>query len=153
VGLAVAALMAAGLLYLNRGAHLVLKGGIQKVRVHGFDDNSSLVIADFRVSNPSDTLLVVQSVEMFVDTADGQTYDGTTVAEVDAKRVMAAMPELGPKYNPSLIPRDQIRPKETADRMIAARFEVPGAKVEGRRKVRIRIKDVDGAISEIEESK
>jgi hypothetical protein len=152
-GLAVAAVMAATLLYLNRGAHLVLEGTIQKVRVHSLDDHSALVIADFRASNPSDTLLVVQSVDVFVDGADGQTYDGATVAEAEVQRIMAAMPELGPKYNPSLIARDQIKPKESTDKMIAARFEIPGPKVESRKKLRIRIKDVDGAVSELEEGK
>jgi hypothetical protein len=152
-GLAIAAAMVAALLYLNRGAHLVFEGGIQKVRVHPLDENSSLLIADFRVYNPSDLPFVVRSVDVIVDPAEGDPLEGSTVAEQDAKRIFQAMPELGPRYNPGLIARDQVRSKETTDRMIAARFEAPASVLEKRRNVRIRITEIDGARTEIEEKK
>jgi hypothetical protein len=152
-GLAIATVMVAALLYLNRGAHLVLEGGIQKVRVHPLDEKSSLLIADFRIHNPSDLPFVVRSVDVFVDRADGSALEGATVPEQDARRIFEAMPELGPRYNPGLIARDQVRSKETTDRMVAARFEASASELEARRNVRIRITEIDGAVSEIKEKK
>ena len=145
--------MVAVLLYLNRGAHLELEGHIQNVRVHPLDRNSSLLIADFRVYNSSDQPFAVRSVDVFVDPAGGSAIEGTTVPEVDARRILEAMPELGPRYNPGLIARDRVQSKETTDRMVAARFEVPASELTARRNVRIRITEIDGATSEIEEKK
>lgn len=150
-GLAVAAAMVAGLLYLNRGAHLVLEGGIQKVRIQPLDENSALLIADFRAHNPSDLPFVIRSVDVFLDRAAGSEIEGTTVPEPDIRRIFEAMPELGPRYNPGLIARDQIRSKETSDRMVASRFEVPASELAVRQNVRIRFTEIDGATSEIKE--
>ena len=71
------------------------------------------------------------------------------VADIDAKRVMEAIPELGPKYNESLKVRDRIPPKTADDRMIAARFELPVADLDRRARFRLRVEDVDGAVSEL----
>jgi hypothetical protein len=153
-GLAIATAMVAALLYLNRGAHLELEGAIQKVRVHPLDENSSLLIADFRVHNPSDLPFVVRSVDVFVDRAANATaIEGTTVPEQDTRRILEVMPELGPRYNPGLIARNQVGSKETTDRMVAARFEAPASELTARQNVRIRITEIDGATSEIKEKK
>jgi hypothetical protein len=150
-GLGIATAMVAALLYLNRGAHMVLEGGIQKVRVHPLDENSSLLIADFRVNNPADLPFVVRSVDVFVNRTAESSIEGTTVSEPDIRRIFEAMPELGPRYNPGLIARDQIRSKETTDRMVAARFEVSASELAARHNVRIRITEIDGASPEIKE--
>jgi hypothetical protein len=151
IGLVVIAIAVAFILYLQRGAHVELKGAILKVRTMGMDDNSSLAVVDFRFANPSDYPFVVRSVDVTVTGADGQTYTSTTVPEVDAKRIFEYYPVLGPKFNPSLITRDKIPGKHSEDRMIVARFEVPVAQLDARKNLKVSIEDVDGPLSELVE--
>ncbi|HEV2446383.1 MAG TPA: hypothetical protein VGS58_10690, partial [Candidatus Sulfopaludibacter sp.] len=80
----------------------------------------------------------------------GQT-EGQTVSEPDAKRVFAALPLLGPKYNDSLIMNDTLPPRTTWDRMIASRFDMPAADLEKRKRFVVRIEEVDGKIVDIPE--
>ena len=79
------------------------------------------------------------------------------VAADSADRLLAYYskinPELGPKYNDTLKIRDRIKPGESMDRMICARFEIPAAEAEARKRVILRIQDVDRAVSEIVEKR
>jgi hypothetical protein len=151
IGLVVVLMAVAGILYLQRGAHVELKGAILKVRSMGVDDNSSLAVVDFRFVNPSDYVFVVRSVDVSATGADGKNYTSTPVPEVDAKRIFEYYPILGQKFNASLITRDKIPGRQTADRMIVARFEIPLAKLDARKNLKIRIEDVDGPVSELVE--
>ncbi len=148
IGLVVILIAIAGVLYMQRGAHVELKGAILKVRTMGMDDNSSLAVVDFRFVNSSDYPFVVRSVDVTATGADGQTYPSTSVPEVDAKRIFEYYPVLGPKFNPSLITRDKIPGKHSEDRMIVARFEVPVAQLDARKNLKVSIEDVDGPVSE-----
>jgi hypothetical protein len=150
VGLVVILIAVAGIMYLQRGAHVELKGAILKVRTMGMDDSSSLVVVDFRFVNPSDYPFVVRSVDVTA-TVDGQSLTSTPVPEVDAKRIFEYYPILGQKFNVSLLTRDRIPGRKTEDRMIATRFEVPVAKLDARTNLKIRIEDVDGPVSELVE--
>lgn len=152
IGLAAVAAIVGGGLYLNRGAHVVLRGEIQKVRTHEIDDKSSVAVIDFRFANPADYQLMVRTVQLFMEPASGEPVEGMVVADVDAKRLLDAIPELGPKYNDSLKVRDRILPKTSDDRMIAARFEIPATELNRRARFRLRVEDVDGAVSELTES-
>jgi hypothetical protein len=148
----VAILIAVGfILYMQRGAHVELKGAILKVRTMGADDNSSLAIVDFRFANPSDYPFVVRSVDVSATGAGGASYTSTPVSEVDAKRIFEYYPILGQKYNTSLLTRDKIPGRKSEDRMIVARFEIPVAKLDARTNLKIRIEDVDGPVSELVE--
>jgi len=151
IGLAVIAVAVAGILYLQRGAHIELKGSILKVRTMGMDDSSSLAVVDFRFANSSDYPFVVRTVDVSATGADGRTYTSTPVPEVDARRIFEYYPVLGAKFNPSLITRDKIPGQQTEDRMIVARFEIPVAKLDARRNLKVRIEDVDGPVSELVE--
>jgi hypothetical protein len=150
IGLAVILIVVAGILYLQRGAHVELKGAILKVRTMGMDDNSSLAVVDFRFVNPSDYPFVVRSVDVTA-TVDGQNSSSTPVPEVDAKRIFEYYPILGQKFNTSLLTRDKIPGRKSEDRMIVARFEMPVAKLDARTNLKIRIEDVDGPVSELVE--
>jgi len=141
------------ILYVNRGAHVVLDGSIQKVRVQAMDDKSCVVVADFRFINPSDYPFIVRKVEIFMVGADGNRLQGSTIGEVDAKRLFEYYKVLGPKYNESLIMRDRVEAKESLDRMVCARFEVPEVTATSRQSVIIRVEDVDGAVSDIVEQR
>jgi hypothetical protein len=152
VGLAVVAAMIGAFLYITRGSHLVLTGSILKVRTLPVEDKVSIAVVDFRFVNPSDLLFVVKSVEVIVETADGKELAGETISEPDARRVFQYHPLLGQKYNDSLSARTKIEARESLDRMIAARFEAPESVLAARKRLRLRITDVDGPMSELAES-
>jgi hypothetical protein len=151
IGLGVVLIGVGFILYLQRGAHVELKGAILKVRTLGVDDNSSLAVVDFRFANSSDYPFVVRSVDVTATGADGANYTSTPVPEVDAKRIFEYYPILGQKYNASLITRDKIPGRRSEDRMIVARFEVPVATLDARKNLKVRIEDVDGPVSELVE--
>ena len=113
-------------LWANRGAHVVLEGSIQKVRVQAMDSKSCVVVADFRFVNPSDYPFVVRTVEISMVDADGNRLQGSTVGEVDARRLFEYYKMLGPKYNESLIIDDRVEPKESLDRMVVRAVRGPG---------------------------
>jgi len=141
----------AGVFYMQRGAHIELQGKILKVRTAPLDENSSIVVLDFRFGNNSDYPFSVRGVTVVLEDNTGARTEGTTVSEIDAQRLFQGIPLLGQKYNPSLIVRDRIPAHASEDRMIAARLEVPEAALEKRKQFTIRIEEVDGAISEIHE--
>lgn len=151
LGLVVILIAVAGILYLQRGSHIEPKGEILKVRTMGLDDNSSLAVVDFRFVNPSDFPFVVRTVDVTATGQDGQPLTSTPVPEVDAKRIFDYYPILGKKFNPSLITRDRIPGRTSQDRMIVARFEVPAAKLDVRKNLKVRIEDVDGPVAELVE--
>jgi hypothetical protein len=153
IGLVVVALGIAGVFYMQRGAHLELKGAILKVRTQAMDENSSVAVIDFRFVNPSNYPFVVKEVEVTMVDKDGKTVESSPVSELDARRLFQYYPSLGQKFNDSLLMRDRIKGRESMDRMIVARFEVPESALQSRRKLTIRIVDVDGPEAELQEGK
>jgi len=151
VGL-VAVLIAVGIiLYIQRGAHVELKGAILKVRTLGLDENSSLAVVDFRFANSSNYPFVVRNVDVSAVGPTGQNLTSMPVSEVDAKRIFEYYPVLGQKFNNSLLTRDKIPAQHSEDRMIVARFEIPVTQLDARKNLTIRIEDVDGPVSELVE--
>ncbi len=151
VGVAVAGLLVAVLFYVQRGAHLELVGSIQKVRTLAVEESGSIAVLDFRFVNSADYLFVVRAVAVSLEDQQGQILEGAVVSEVDARRLFQYFPLLGQKYNDSLLARTRIAPRQSMDRMIAARFEIPERRLQERKRLRIRVEDVDGAVSEIVE--
>jgi hypothetical protein len=143
--------LVAVLLYLQRGAHLELKGSIQKVRTLALPDSSTVVVIDFRFANPSDYLFVVRQVEVLLDTPGGQTLAGAVASDADARQLFTYYPILGQRYNETLLIRSRVAPRQSHDRMLAARFELSEEQVQQRKGLRIRVEDVDGAVCEIQE--
>lgn len=151
IGLLVILVAVVWVLYIQRGAHIEPKGSVLKVRIQPLEDNSAVAVVDFRINNTSDYSVVVREVTVSIEDADKKAVDGTTVSEMDAKRLFQYYPLLGQKFNDSLLMRDKIAPHETIDRMIAARFEVPESQIEKRKNLKIRVQDVDGPVAEIRE--
>ncbi|HVX67767.1 MAG TPA: hypothetical protein VHA11_14245 [Bryobacteraceae bacterium] len=151
VGLVVVILAVAGILYMQRGAHMELVTSIQKIRTLAIDENSSAIVADFRLHNPSDYPFVVGRVEATLVDPSGKTLDGMVISEVDAKQLFQYFPALGQKYNDSLIPRTRIAPRRTLDCMLAVRFELPEKLLAQRKAFRIRVEDVDGPVATVVE--
>ena len=90
---------------------------------------------------------------MSIEDKDGKALEGQPVSELDARRLFEYYPQLGQKFNESLMMRDKIMGQQSMDRMIATRFEVPEATVESRKKLTIRIVDVDGPVAELRENR
>jgi hypothetical protein len=152
-GLAVAALIAGGVVWFQWSAHTEIRGSILKVRTVAMDEASSVAVVDFRFANPGRYPFVVREVSVLVEDAEGKIVEGATVAESDARRLFEYYPRLGQKFNESLITRTRIPPRESMDRMIAARFEIPESALQNRRKLTVRVVDLDGPMSELEERK
>ncbi len=150
VGLAVVAFGVAGVLYLNRGSHIELKGSILKVRTQAMDESSSVAVIDFRFANPSNYPFVVKQVDVIAEMKDGKRLEGTHVSELDARRLFEYFPLLGQKFNDTLLMRDKIPGRQTMDRMIASRFEAPEATIQNRKRFIVRITDGDGPVAELE---
>lgn len=151
IGVVVAALAVALVFYLQRGAHVELQGVIQKVRTLAVEEKAAIAVVDFRFVNSSDYLFIVREVSLLLEDARGQIHDGAVVSEGDAQRIFEYYPALGQKYNPSLVARTRIAARQSMDRMLAARFEVPEKELQARRRLIIRVEEVDGAVSEIAE--
>jgi hypothetical protein len=150
-GLVLVAAAVAWMFYIQRGAHMELEGAILKVRTLATDENSSVAIIDFRVTNVADYVWMVRSVSVSLTDGQGYLVEGSTISDVDAARLFDYYPLLGQKYNNSLIPRMRIQPRQTVDRMIGVRFEVPEAQLQARKVLTIRVEEVDGGVSEITE--
>jgi hypothetical protein len=150
VGLVAIAIVVAGVFYVQRGAHIQVTGQFLKVRTAPLDEHSSVAVIDFRITNPADYPFVVRDVTVVLDGASGQP-EGTTVSDSDTGRLFAAVPLLGQKFNATLIARARLAPHQTQDYMVASRFEVPDSELEKRKRLILRIAEVDGAESEIRE--
>lgn len=153
VGLAIMAVVVVGILYWTRGEHIELKGSIQKVRLQEMDERSSVAVLDFRFVNPSDHLFVVRTVTVTIEDAMGNLAEGRVSSEPDARRLFEFYPVLGQKFNETFKARDKVASRQAMDRMLAVRFEMPVSALAARKNLRIRIEDVDGAVSEIAETR
>jgi len=139
--------------YIQRGAHIDLKGSVLKVRTLPMDESSSVAVVDFRFVNPATAAFVVQEVNVSIEDKDGKTVDGAVSSELDARRLFEYYPALGQKYNDSLLARTKIPPKASMDSMIVARFEVPESVLASRKNLTVKITDVDGPEAELQEAK
>jgi len=151
VGLAIVAAGLAVMLMGTKGAHLDLEGKILKVRVLPLSDRASLVVVDFRVTNPSDIAFVVKSASIILNAGSAEPPEGRPISKSDLDNVFKYEKLLGPAFNDALIIRDQIAPHATIDRMTAARFEIGEADVAARKSLKLRIDEVDGAFAELVE--
>jgi len=149
IGLLVIGAMVGGGLFASRGAHLELQGSVRKTRVAALSPTRTVVVLDFRASNPADYPFVVKTVEVEVTLADGRKEIGQFVPEVDAKSLFPALPALGDKLAVSIGTGEKIGKKETVERMAAASFNLPEAELEARKGVLLRLRDVDGPVSEL----
>jgi len=151
-GLAVVGGLIFTMLTATQGAHLRLEGKILKVRVLALPGSvASIVIIDFRATNPSDVPFVVNSVTLHLQPATGDAVDGNTISKNDIENIFRYQKLLGPKYNNTLSLQDRIEPHKIADLMAGARFELPEAAVNSRKSIKVRIEDVDGTSAELTE--
>jgi hypothetical protein len=110
-----------------------------------------VAVIDFRVDNASDVLVVVGDVTASVEEPGGKTAEGAVASEMDAQRLFQYYPILGQKYLDTLKMHDRLQPQQVLDRMIAVRFEIPQARLDARKNLKLRVEDVDGPAGEIAE--
>jgi hypothetical protein len=151
IGLVVVAIVVAWIVHAQRGARVELVGSIGKVRTLALDERSSAAIIDFRVRNPSDYLFVVRQVEVTTLDSAGQPLAGMVIAQADAAKLFEYFPRVGQRYNEGLLIRTKVKPGQSMDRMIAARFEVSEKVLQARRNLVIRIEELDGPVAEFSE--
>lgn len=151
MGAAALAAMLIFTLVANRGSRVRLEGKIIKVRTEPLDDTSSAIVLDFRVTNHQKPVFIVRDVAVSVTKAGGQTINADTVSEMDAQRFFDAYPQIGAKFNQSLMARTRLATGETIDRMIAVRVDLPHAEVLKRKNLYLRIVDADGEATVIHE--
>ncbi|MCC6295024.1 MAG: hypothetical protein IT164_20395 [Bryobacterales bacterium] len=153
IGLLIAAAAAGAIFYFNRGSQIRIEGSMKKVRMQKLYENSTLLVFDFRFSNPANFPFVVAEVTSECTLADGRKLEGELVTDADAKPIFAFHAlTLGDKYNESLIRKSRVAPKTTEDRMIAMVYRTEPEPLEKRSGCVLRIRDVDGAVSTIAET-
>ena len=150
MGLGVVGAAIFGAFYMNRGSQMQLKGAILKVRSLA-DGDGAIVFVDFRVTNTATIPFVVASVQMTMETPDGEVATAVTFSKSDVEKVTRYLKLLGPKYNDVLSTKDKLPPVETVDRMAAGRFKFPPKYLESRKTLRLKIEEVDGVVAEIVE--
>src|ERR1044071_6513919 len=91
--------------YRNMGSHPTLKGEILKVRTLA-DGDGAIVFADFRVTNSAAVPFVVNSVEMSMETPDGEVAKAVMFSKADVDKVTRYLKFLGPQYNEVLTIKD-----------------------------------------------
>jgi hypothetical protein len=146
VGIAVWAIWAG-----TKSAHLDLTGKILKVRSIPLESGTSLVVVDFRVTNPSGVPLVIREVSLSMERYKEDPLPGVEVSRADVDTMFQAQPLIGVKYNEVLAPPETIPPGRTIDRMAEASFEAPETAVEVRKGMVLHVEDVDGAGFDIAE--
>ncbi|HSP67599.1 MAG TPA: hypothetical protein VLN48_07720 [Bryobacteraceae bacterium] len=140
-----------GAFYANRGAHLAPTGEILKVRTLADGDDGAIVFADVRITNWASIPFVVNSVNMSMETPEDEVATATPLSKSDVEKIAKTYKLIGPKYNDVLAGRDQIPPGKTIDFMAAGRFNFPPRFLTGRRTLRLKIQEVDGAVAELVE--
>jgi hypothetical protein len=150
-GIGVVGVLVSGLLVGTKSAHLELTGSILKVRVLPVGASASLVVADFRIANPSAVPFVVRDVEMQLERTSGEPAAAMIVSKQQMETIFKARTLLGAKYNDVLGMQDKILGGQTLDRMVAGRIELGEAAINARKGLRLRIEDVDGTVAEITE--
>jgi hypothetical protein len=147
IGIAVMSVVVVFIVTGTKGAHLELQWKLVKPRVGALGDNNTAVVTDFRIANLSDVRFVVSDVTSTLTRANGDTMDGQVIARDDVPQMLQFNRFLGNQYNPVLSLRDEIRPHETFDRMVAVRFELPLADARKSRKMTLTLHEVDGVES------
>ena len=145
------AAVVSSILFSTRHNRVELNGTLLRVRTQAIDADNTVVLADIRITNPSTQQFVVEDVQVLLEPQSGDPIPGDTFSETDAQRLFTYYPVLGKKYNPNLMIRQKINPGQAIDRMISVRFPGSEEQVQKRKALRIIVRDIDGAKTEIVE--
>jgi len=152
-GLAVVALLLGGAFYIQWDAHMEIKGRVVKVRTLNALDEATIVIADCRLENTAGSTYTVGDIKVELEDSKGQKTEGMAIAEMDADRVFAGYPALGPRFNPNLKVRDKLAAHSTVDREFSVQFPLPGPAVAARKRIIVTVRELDGLESQLFETR
>jgi hypothetical protein len=150
IGLVAVAITVGLTLESSKGNHLELDGRILHVRLLSLNPKATIVVVDFRETNPSDVRFIVKNIEVTLDGVKDAPA-GQVISKFDLKTIFDNMKIVGPKFNDALSAGDVVAPHQTVDRMVGARFELGEQAVAQRSAVRIRIEDLDRTVAELVE--
>jgi hypothetical protein len=148
IGLVAVAVVVAGIMYMQRGAHMELTGAMT-VRVHGTDENTALALIDLHIANPADYGFQIGNVTVTLETNAGQ-FPTTVISRVDSQRLADAMPELGP-FHPTLYTKYVIPARTTGDYTLLAQYSAPERILNDRKRFVVRIEEINGKTVELSE--
>ncbi len=145
----VATLVIAGFfLFLKRGERLAPQGKVLKERSIDLNEATGLLLLDIRLVNDSDVVMTIGKITMATQMPDGGQFTGHVLRKSDLIGTFGYFPLLGEKFNEALGYDDEIPPRSTVDRMIAASFDAPLSVLDTRKNVTIKIEDRTGAAAE-----
>jgi hypothetical protein len=147
-GLVAVAVAVGAILFMQRGAHMVLPGTM-KVRTVPTGDNDALAVVDLHLTNPSDYTFVVHNTTVTLETAAGEFPQGI-ISRADAQRLFDSMPEAGP-FHSTLYTDAVIAPHTTADYTVVAQFSAPEKILKDRKRFVVRIDEINGKSIEFSE--
>lgn len=150
IGLIAVAITVGVTMESTKGNHLELDGRILHVRLLSLNPKATIVVVDFRETNPSDVRFIVKNIEVTLDGVKDAPA-GQVISKYDLKTVFDNLKIVGPKFNDALSAGDLIAPHQTVDRMVGARFELGEQAIERRTAVRIQIEDLDRTVAELVE--
>ena len=148
IGLVAVAVVVAGIMYMQRGAHVELTGAMT-VRIHGTDDNTALALIDLHIANPADYGFQVNNVTVTLETTNGEFPTGI-VSGIDSKRLADAMPELGP-FHATLYTKYVIPAHSTGDYTLLAQYSAPERILKDRKRFVVRVDEINGKTAEFSE--
>ena len=148
IGLVAVAVVVAGIMYMQRGAHMELTGAMT-VRVHATDENTALALIDLHIANPADYGFEVGNVTVTLETKSGE-FPTTIISRVDTQRLADAMPELGP-FHPTLYTKYVIPSHTTGDYTLLAQYSAPERILNDRKRFVVRIEEINGKTVELSE--
>lgn len=149
IGLAVAAVLVTGILLKQRGTTPRLAGAITNVRTLGVEENAAVAFVDFRFTNDSKLLFIVQQTGMTVTDSIGNVREGRILSASDTNQLFDLFPALGPRAADPLIMKIRVGSGQSRTALLAARFEISKADLDARKKITILVYEVDGAVSEL----
>ena len=74
IGIACVLVAVGAVVYMQRGSRVGLTGKVLKLRTAPLDEKSSIVVLDFRFTNPSSYPFVVRTVTVLLEEKDGKSY-------------------------------------------------------------------------------
>lgn len=148
IGLVAVAVVVAGIMYLQRGAHMELTGAMT-VRVHGTDENTALAVIELHLTNPAEYGFQVNNVTVTLETNAGE-FPTTIISRVDAKRLADAMPEFGP-FHPTLYTKYVIPAHTAGDYTVLAQYNAPERILNDRKRFVVRVEEINGKTTEFSE--
>lgn len=143
--LVVVGLVVLGLVGENQKTILQLNGSVTDVQVRPLSDGASLVLVDLEATNPAKIGFEINQID--VEAKMGKdTLPSGLLRKSEAKSFFE-YEQIATK-NPLIGIGDQIKSGEKAKRMVAARFEVAPAQLEGAEFV-VRFTNVNHVVAEV----